>query len=602
MNRDKAAWSRVVVCVSKSTITVLGQDASGTNGSTLLINRVHISDIVEVPTAAITEASYKSVMTGHALVGFLELRNATYLGLISKASAAGYIGDHKVMSVSELEWIPVSFGVSGPSKTDARYLNLISNLFKANDFYFSESFDMASSRSRFAWNSLHVRALSTVDPRWTVPLIHGAFRATSFHSNNRRFEFVLIARRARLFAGTRFRKRGLNKNGDCANEIETEQILISYGPPDHVFSFKQVRGSVPLHWSQPSHGIIPKPEIVISGSDLELNSTRNHFVNLVSRYRKPIFPVSLLIRREGSNEAVLGNEFAYAVDFLRSTGMGSDVMPVVHFDMKGASVDLAPDSDTAGGILPSAMYEEGIILARELIGKIGWTECGKKQQLGIIRTNCIDCLDRTSIFQFIVGLEVLRQQLMQLGVLDAPLRPTWVNPVGTEIDPTSLIPVIENMFEEISDVTAIQYAGTATHKKYSTQHSRSHSLDGGLLSTGREIFISISRHYSSAFTDNDKQNSYNLFLGLYRGLWNNLNNDEDCCAIEGVDQFAHSRIEPEPEQEDDNPQLEFEILRVESASTQASFTPIHTVIHGPSKAIFFNSTDSSLPRQSPSLA
>lgn len=70
MNRDKAAWSRVVVCVSKSTITVLGQDASGTNGSTLLINRVHISDIVEVPTAAITEASYKSVMTGHALVGF----------------------------------------------------------------------------------------------------------------------------------------------------------------------------------------------------------------------------------------------------------------------------------------------------------------------------------------------------------------------------------------------------------------------------------------------------------------------------------------------------------------------------------------------------
>jgi len=601
MNRDKAAWSRVVVCVSKSTITVLGQDASGTNGSTLLINRVHLSDIVEVPTAAITEASYKSVMTGHALVGFLELRNATYLGLITKASPAGYIGDHKVMSISDLEWIPVSFGVSGPSKTDARYLALISNLFKANDFFFSETFDLASTRSRFAWNSLHLRALSTVDPRWTVPQIHGAFRSTSFHSNNRRFEFVLIARRSRLFAGTRFRKRGLNINGDCANEIETEQILISYGPPDHVFSFKQVRGSVPLHWSQATAGIMPKPEIVISGSDLELTSTRNHFENLSNRYRSPIIPVSLLIRREGSNEAVLGNEFAYAVDFIRSTGMGSDVMPVVHFDMKGASVDLAPACDTAGGNLPSAMYEEVIILARELIGKVGWTQCGQKQQSGIIRTNCIDCLDRTSIFQNIVGLEVLRQQLVQLGVLDTPLRPTWVNPVGTEIHPNSLVPVIESMMEEISDVTAIQYAGTATHKKYSS-NSRSHSLDGGLLTTGREIFISISRHYSSAFTDNDKQNSYNLFLGLYRGIWNNLGYDEDCCGIEGVDQFAHSRIEPDLEQEHENPQLRFELLLVDGASTRASFTPIHTVIHGPSKAIFFNSTDSSLPRRSPSLA
>ena len=57
-----------------------------------------------------------------------------------------------------------------------------------------------------------------------------------------------------LILGTRFLKRGANKNGDVANEVETEQILadssISSFEKASVTSFVQIRGSVPGNWSQ----------------------------------------------------------------------------------------------------------------------------------------------------------------------------------------------------------------------------------------------------------------------------------------------------------------------------------------------------------------
>lgn len=42
-------------------------------------------------------------------------------------------------------------------------------------------------------------------------------------------------------------------------------------------------------------------------------------------------------------------------------------------------------------------------------------------QKGIIRVNCVDCLDRTNLAQFFIGKQVLFKQLMGLGVLDYTL-------------------------------------------------------------------------------------------------------------------------------------------------------------------------------------
>ena len=54
-------------------------------------------------------------------------------------------------------------------------------------------------------------------------------------------------------------------------------------------------------------------------------------------------------------------------------------------------------------------------------------------QRGVVRTNCIDCLDRTNVAQFCVGRTLLRQQLHMLGfILSAGTSPfTLARPVHT---------------------------------------------------------------------------------------------------------------------------------------------------------------------------
>ena len=47
--------------------------------------------------------------------------------------------------------------------------------------------------------------------------------------------------------GTRFNNRGIDETGASANFVETEQLIIS---KEHLYSFIQIRGSIPLFWKQ----------------------------------------------------------------------------------------------------------------------------------------------------------------------------------------------------------------------------------------------------------------------------------------------------------------------------------------------------------------
>lgn len=56
----------------------------------------------------------------------------------------------------------------------------------------------------------------------------------------------------------RYKRRGIDEDGNVANYVETEQIL-SFG--EHQMSFFQIRGSVPVFWSQPGFKYRPPPKI-----------------------------------------------------------------------------------------------------------------------------------------------------------------------------------------------------------------------------------------------------------------------------------------------------------------------------------------------------
>ena len=87
------------------------------------------------------------------------------------------------------------------------------------------------------------------------------------------FRLILISRRSRYHAGTRFKRRGVDEHGQCANYVETEQILKC---AQHTVSFVQVRGSIPVFWSQP--GLAYRPTPVLDRTMAESQAAfRKHF-------------------------------------------------------------------------------------------------------------------------------------------------------------------------------------------------------------------------------------------------------------------------------------------------------------------------------------
>jgi hypothetical protein len=130
------------------------------------------------------------------------------------------------------------------------------------------------------------------------------------------------------------------------------------------------------------------------------------------------------------------------------------------------------------------------------------------EQKGVLRTNCIDCLDRTNVAQFSAGVMALAQQLVVMGIRSS-----------VKLDPSSsIVRVLIDMYVDIGDHLALQYGGSEAHKKGPTAGtSGGTSSDPTTASIGKhkELLTSIRRYYSNAFTDRLKQDAMNLFLGYY---------------------------------------------------------------------------------------
>lgn len=76
-------------------------------------------------------------------------------------------------------------------------------------------------------------------------------------------------------------------------------------------------------------------------------------------------------------------------------------------------------------------------------------------QKGVLRTNCIDCLDRTNVAQYAYGLVALGHQMHALGLIKFP-----------EIDlDNPLAEDLMRVYEGMGDALALQYGGSAAHNK-----------------------------------------------------------------------------------------------------------------------------------------
>ena len=222
--------------------------------------------------------------------------------------------------------------------------------------------------------------------------------------------------------------RGTNDDGHVANFVETEQIIYL---DNEVSSFVQTRGSVPLFWEQPGIQVGSHKIKISRGFESSAPAFDRHLKLLKKRYGKQLIVnllgSSLIGSKEG--EAMLSQLF-------QSHLTNSQHMDIPHilFDYhqecrSGNSKNLAKLKEK------TAKYLEQFLFFYAIGEKI------EHSQTGTIRTNCLDCLDRTNCVQTFFALEVLQQQLCLLQLndkqqivsrFDEVFRQMWVNN-GNEI-------------------------------------------------------------------------------------------------------------------------------------------------------------------------
>ena len=98
---------------------------------------------------------------------------------------------------------------------------------RSNEYSSNPNDDMKAYQpwdSQMMWNYFLVRDFYACLKRkkWIVPVIKGFIDQKTFRDAGNKFSVMVIARRSRHFAGTRFLRRGINHEGHVANWVEIE--------------------------------------------------------------------------------------------------------------------------------------------------------------------------------------------------------------------------------------------------------------------------------------------------------------------------------------------------------------------------------------------
>jgi hypothetical protein len=124
-------------------------------------------------------------------------------------------------------------------------------------------------------------------------------------------------------------------------------------------------------------------------------------------------------------------------------------------------------------------------------------------QNGVIRSNCIDCLDRTNVYQQIIGTAVMMIQLRMMGVQALP----------PQNETEEIYGVLTELYKEMGNVLSCQYAGSLAHKQ-TIEDKRAGVTK--MFQKVPEFFNTFKRYFHNTFNDQSKQNGMNLFLGKYK--------------------------------------------------------------------------------------
>jgi hypothetical protein len=456
-----------------------------------------------------------------------------------------------------------------------KYILLLKNLIKANPMYFSYTFDITNSfqrqaesntsepmwkraDNRFFWNRfiqsdlIELRHGKTrfgqhseqpaVDP-FILPVMSGMLRITNTSIKGNPFTFVLITRRSRFRAGTRYHSRGVDESGNVANFNETEQSIIlnddaSKGPVSYagdqgmqngkvggkepqVLSYMQTRGSVPVYWAE-INTLHYTPKLQIRGIETAVLAAKRHFDEQIRLYGENY--LVNLVNQKGREKQVK-DAYKRMVDILvsapeekvekdRRTKEKFDIIEpqksksefdrlhYIYFDFHNETKGLQwHRAKLLLQQLEQGVRAGGYFRSVDMPGHADGRMEIRSKQAAVVRTNCMDCLDRTNVVQSMLGRFILTRMLIDLGLMRE----------GEEVsDDLAFEHLFRNVWADNADVVSKSYSGTGALKTDFTRLGV-RTKKGAF----NDFTNSATRYLKNNFADGPRQDAFDLFLGYY---------------------------------------------------------------------------------------
>jgi synaptojanin len=360
----------------------------------------------------------------------------------------------------------------------------------------------ALDNSRILTSAIRGFCLTMTIPQNAAPLRAKGTGLPSF--------LTVISRLSCRRAGTRFNARGIDDDGNVANFVETETIY--WSPSGTLFSYAQVRGSVPIFWEQVANIVPGRQDIQITRpreatqpafnkhlEDLETTYGAVHIINLLSdekpseyelnrlyQYAIQNCPLSQVGKGQSADQTLLRQtHYDFHAEVRGPAGYENarEIRQRIEHSADGFAYYLAEESEDYGGLerQPADGHSRMIVVL---------------QQEGVFRTNCLDCLDRTNFIQTIISQMAVEAFLGHRGEYAA--QDFWMRH--------------GSLWADNGDSLSKIYAGTGALKSSYTRHGKT-SL-GGLVADVRK---SLQRHYHNNFTDASRQITIDMLRGRLVG-------------------------------------------------------------------------------------
>lgn len=142
-------------------------------------------------------------------------------------------------------------------------------------------------------------------------------------------------------------------------------------------------------------------------------------------------------------------------------------------------------------------YFHGVYMPGDSLGRLEV----RNTQSAVVRTNCMDCLDRTNVVQSMLGRFFLTRQLEDVGLLRQGENAS---------DDSSFELLFRNVWADNADVVSKSYSGTGALKTDFTRTGE--RTRAGMF---QDMSNSITRYVCNNFADGPRQDGFDLFLGAY---------------------------------------------------------------------------------------